>query len=87
MQCTNQTHVFSSANKTDSHDITEILLKVALNTITLSLSKYMCFDYRFGIRLCKLLDFSATILAFRIIIPVHVSSYRSVLYRIKYCLR
>jgi len=25
----------SSTNKTDSHDITEILLKVALNTITL----------------------------------------------------
>jgi hypothetical protein len=24
----------SSTNKTDSHDITEILLKVALNTIT-----------------------------------------------------
>ena len=27
----------SSTNKTDLHDITEILLKVALNTITLSL--------------------------------------------------
>ena len=27
-----------SANKTDFHDITEILLKVALNTITLTLS-------------------------------------------------
>ena len=26
----------SSTNKTDSHDITEILLKVALNTITLT---------------------------------------------------
>ena len=25
--------LFSSTNKTDSHDITEILLKVALNTI------------------------------------------------------
>jgi len=26
----------SSSNKTDRHDITEILLKVALNTLTLS---------------------------------------------------
>jgi GTPase SAR1 family protein len=29
----------SSNNKTDCHDITEILLKVALNTITLTLMK------------------------------------------------
>jgi hypothetical protein len=29
--------VISSTNKTDHHDITEILLKVALNTITLTL--------------------------------------------------
>ena len=29
----------SSTNKTDRHDITEILLKVALNTITLTLKK------------------------------------------------
>ena len=29
----------SSTNKTDCHDITEILLKVALNTITLTLHK------------------------------------------------
>jgi hypothetical protein len=29
----------SSPNKTDRHDITEILLKVALNTITLTLRK------------------------------------------------
>jgi hypothetical protein len=28
--------LFSSTNKTDRHDITEILLKVALNTITLN---------------------------------------------------
>jgi hypothetical protein len=28
----------SSTNKTDRHDITEILLKVALNTITLTLA-------------------------------------------------
>ena len=27
----------SSSNKTDHHDITEILLKVALNTITITL--------------------------------------------------
>jgi hypothetical protein len=30
----------SSTNKTDRHDITEILLKVALNTITLTLTIY-----------------------------------------------
>jgi hypothetical protein len=30
----------SSANKTDHHDIAEILLKVALNTITLTLYTY-----------------------------------------------
>ena len=29
--------LFCSTNKTDCHDITEILLKVALNTITLTL--------------------------------------------------
>jgi hypothetical protein len=29
----------SSTNKTDCHDITEILLKVVLNTITLTLKK------------------------------------------------
>jgi len=32
------TQVFST-NKTDCHDITEILLKVVLNTITLTLTK------------------------------------------------
>jgi hypothetical protein len=31
---------FSSTNKTDSHDITEILLKVVLNTISLSLDLF-----------------------------------------------
>ena len=31
----------SSINKTDCHDITEILLKVALNTITLMLNSHM----------------------------------------------
>jgi hypothetical protein len=30
----------SSPNKTDHHDITEILLKVALNTITLTPNPY-----------------------------------------------
>jgi hypothetical protein len=30
----------SSTNKTDCHDTTEILLKVALNTITLTLVHY-----------------------------------------------
>ena len=29
----------SSTNKTDDHDVTEILLKVALNTITLTLTQ------------------------------------------------
>jgi len=29
---------FASTNKTDRHDITELLLKVALNTITLTIS-------------------------------------------------
>jgi len=33
---------FSSANKTDRHDITEILLKVALNTITLTPYFFLC---------------------------------------------
>ena len=34
----------SSTNKTDHHDITEILLKVALNTVTLALLRYNLFD-------------------------------------------
>ena len=33
----------SSTNKTDRHDITEILLKVALNTINLNIIKYITF--------------------------------------------
>ena len=33
----------SSTNKTDRHDITEIVLKVALNTITLTLTLPLCF--------------------------------------------
>ena len=31
----------SSTNKTDRHDITEIVLKVALNTINLNLTHYL----------------------------------------------
>jgi hypothetical protein len=36
----------SSTNKTDHHDIIEILLKVALNTITLTLKNWFisCFE-------------------------------------------
>jgi hypothetical protein len=37
----------SSINKTDRHDITEILLKVALNTITLILKFYIRIIYIF----------------------------------------
>jgi hypothetical protein len=36
----------SSTNKTDLHDITEKLLKVALNTITLTLSDNLLEDVR-----------------------------------------
>jgi len=39
----------SSTNKTDHHDITEILLKVALNTITLTLA--LIYDYNCNILL------------------------------------
>jgi hypothetical protein len=36
----------SSTNKTDSQDITELLLKVTLSTITLTVPhKFMCMDY------------------------------------------
>jgi hypothetical protein len=37
-QTVNRETYWSSTNKTDSHDIAEILLKVALNTITLTLT-------------------------------------------------
>jgi hypothetical protein len=37
----------SSTNKTDHHDITEILWKVALNTITLTLKLY------YGNKMCE----------------------------------
>ena len=39
----------SSTNKTDHHNITEILLKVALNTITLYLLHYLCSSYTGGV--------------------------------------
>jgi hypothetical protein len=32
---------FSSTNKTDSHDITEIMLKVALNTIIITITNIL----------------------------------------------
>jgi len=35
----------SSTNKTDCHDITEILLKVALNTITLTWKGLLSIDF------------------------------------------
>jgi hypothetical protein len=35
----------SSTNKTDHHDITEILLKVAINTIKVTLNKSMMINY------------------------------------------
>jgi hypothetical protein len=34
----------SSTNKTDNHDMTEILLKVALNTTTLTLTQSVSYD-------------------------------------------
>jgi hypothetical protein len=40
----------SSTKKTDRHDIAEILLKVALNTITLTANPEMkCSTYHFGL--------------------------------------
>jgi len=36
----------SSTNKTDRHDIAEILLKVALNIITLTLIKIVCVSFK-----------------------------------------
>jgi hypothetical protein len=38
----------SSTNKTDRHDITEILLKVALNTINESVSTYLIYLTNIG---------------------------------------
>jgi hypothetical protein len=42
----------SSTNKTDPHDITEILLKVALNTITLAHRNEM----KYGMAICRLIN-------------------------------
>ena len=39
----------SSTNKTDRHDITEILLKVALNNITPALTLNVIFNYPYVI--------------------------------------
>ena len=52
----------SPTNKTDRHDIAEILLKVALNTITLTPSQvcYMCSDnYRYTRHRIKLVTYVA----------------------------
>jgi hypothetical protein len=37
----------STANKTDRHNIAEILLKVTLNTITLAMVGLLCFCFSF----------------------------------------
>ena len=51
----------SSTNKTDRHNITEILLKVALSTITLTLTLFYwstrTFVFRNNIRLCSAMCF------------------------------
>jgi hypothetical protein len=41
----------SPNNKTDRHDITEILLKVALNTLTLTLKEWSLFA-RCKVKIC-----------------------------------
>jgi hypothetical protein len=45
----------SSTNKTDRHDITEILLKVALNTLTLTM--YISLISKLKIRYYTIIDF------------------------------
>jgi hypothetical protein len=40
---------FSSTNKTDRHDIAEILLKVALNTIALNIELIVNMLYKFAV--------------------------------------
>jgi hypothetical protein len=40
---------FSSTNKIDRHDITEISLKVALNTINQPTNSFTTFNYHFSI--------------------------------------
>jgi hypothetical protein len=51
------TLVFSN-NKTDRNDITEILLKVALNTITVRLVVLKCNRSFFSVRNCRLFELS-----------------------------
>jgi hypothetical protein len=48
---------FSSTNKADRHDITEILLKVALNTIILILIRYYGLFVSQNDTLCEILFF------------------------------
>ena len=55
----------SSINKTDRHDITEILLKVALNTITLALSPSSFLYALYIIEHVVVLDIVETLLAER----------------------
>jgi hypothetical protein len=44
----------SSTNKTDRHDITEVLLKVELNSITLTLYMLLNFSWLFIVKqICK----------------------------------
>ena len=56
-------NTFSSTNKTDYHDITEILLKVALNTIILTLDFLWLFGYcitmiaKATTKICPMIDF------------------------------
>ena len=64
--------IVSSINKTDRHDVTEILLKVALNTTTLTLKCHehlilikkafmeakMCFEFYHGLADISILKFT-----------------------------
>jgi hypothetical protein len=53
-------HVYFYTNKTDSHDITELLLKVVLNTIFLTLYVYIYFYTLTDTRVAPPLFFSLT---------------------------
>jgi len=44
----------SSTNRTDNHDITKILLKVALNTITLTLKTNLKYLHQLYLKIEKL---------------------------------
>ena len=49
----------SSTNKTDRHDITEILLKMALHTITLTLTRDgWCYSIKQSYIICVTIDFN-----------------------------